>query len=102
MFRVKTQANASVYLDLNGERIHTKTLDDGYFKFSIPLQKEFGYGWMEYRVSLIHNGEEIFSKGSFIRPLKARWVSFLISTIRFWCRIRATRLRNCIFCCFGI
>jgi hypothetical protein len=70
MFRVKTQANASVYLDLNGERIHTKTLDDGYFKFSIPLQKEFGYGWMEYRVSLIHNGEEIFSKGSFIRPFE--------------------------------
>jgi phosphatidate phosphatase APP1 len=68
MFRVKTQANASVYLDLNGTRIHTKTLDDGYFKFSIPLQKEFGYGWMEYRVSLIHNDEEIFSKGSFIRP----------------------------------
>jgi phosphatidate phosphatase APP1 len=68
MFRVKTQANASVYLDLNGKRIHTKTLDDGYFKFSIPLQKEFGYGWMEYRVSLIHNKEEIFSKGSFIRP----------------------------------
>ena len=68
MFRVKTQANASVYLDLNGTRIHTKTLDDGYFKFSIPLQKEFGYGWMEYRVSLIHNDEEIFSRGSFIRP----------------------------------
>lgn len=68
MFRVKTQANASVYLDLNGTRIHTKTLDDGYFKFSIPLQKEFGYGWMEYRVSLVHNDEEISSKGSFIRP----------------------------------
>lgn len=68
MFRIKTQPNASVYLDLNGTKIHTKTLDDGYFKFSIPLQKEFGYGWMEYRVSLFHNDEEISSKGSFIRP----------------------------------
>jgi len=68
MFRVKTQANASVYLDLNGSKIHTKTLDDGYFKFSIPLRKEFGYGWIDYQVSLFHEDEEITAKGTFIRP----------------------------------
>ena len=68
MFRIKTQANASVYLELNGTKIHTKTLDDGYFKFSLPLQKEFGYGWMDYRVSLNHKNEEVSAKGSFIRP----------------------------------
>ncbi|HMI08420.1 MAG TPA: App1 family protein [Flavobacterium sp.] len=68
MFRIKTQSNADVYLELNGEKIHTKTLDDGYFKFSIPLLKEFGYGWIDYHVSIIHNKEEIIAKGSFIRP----------------------------------
>jgi len=68
MFRIKTQANADVYLELNGQKIHTRTLDDGYFKFSIPLEKEFGYGWMDYRVSTFHNQEEISAKGSFIRP----------------------------------
>lgn len=70
MFRVKTQSNADVYLELNGGKIHTKTLDDGYFKFSIPLEKEFGHGWMDYRVSIVHNGEEIVAKGSFIRPFE--------------------------------
>jgi phosphatidate phosphatase APP1 len=68
MFRIKTQANADVYLLLNEKRIHTKTLDDGYFKFSIPLEKEFAYGWMDYQVSIYHNHEEIIAKGSFIRP----------------------------------
>jgi phosphatidate phosphatase APP1 len=68
MFRIKTQANADVYLELHGKKIHTKTLDDGYFKFSIPLEKEFGYGWMDYHVNIIHNDEEIIAKGSFIRP----------------------------------
>lgn len=68
MFRIKTQANADVYLQLADRKIHTKTLDDGYFKFSIPLQKEFGYGWMDYHVSINYQGEEIISKGTFIRP----------------------------------
>ncbi len=68
MFRVKTQANADVYLDLHGKRIHTKTLEDGYFKFCIPLSKEPNYGWMDYHVSIFHDNEEIKSKGTFIRP----------------------------------
>ena len=68
MFRIKTQANADVYLELNGQKIHTKTLEDGYFKFSIPLQKEIGYGWMDYHVGTPYHNEEIVTKGSFIRP----------------------------------
>lgn len=70
MFRIKTQANADIYLELNGKKIHTKTLDDGYFKFTIPLQKEFDHGWLAYQVSMNHEGEEIVSKGSFIRPFE--------------------------------
>lgn len=68
MFRIKTKANADVYLDLEGKRIHTKALDDGYFKFCIPLKKETGYGWIDYRVSIFHGEEEITAKGSFVRP----------------------------------
>ncbi len=70
MFRIKTQSNASVYLDLNGEKIHTKTMDDGYFKFTIPLEKEVGFGWIDYRVSIFHKGEELFAKSSFMRPFE--------------------------------
>jgi phosphatidate phosphatase APP1 len=68
MFRIKTQPNADVYLNFNEQKIHTKTLDDGYFKFSIPLLKKTGYGWMDYYVSIFHNDEEITTKGTFIRP----------------------------------
>lgn len=68
MFRIKTQPNADVYLNYSDERIHTKTLDDGYFKFCIPLKKEPVYGWIDYSVSIFHGEEEIIAKGSFIRP----------------------------------
>jgi phosphatidate phosphatase APP1 len=68
MFRMKTKPNADVYLNFSGDRIHTKTLDDGYFKFCIPLKNEPLYGWVDYYVSIFHNEEEIVTKGSFIRP----------------------------------
>lgn len=68
MFRVKTIANADVYLEHNGIKIHTKSLDDGYFKFCIPLQKGLEYGWEDYYVSTFYDGEEIIEKGTYIRP----------------------------------
>lgn len=68
MFQMKTQANADVYLEWNGLKIHTKTMDDGYFKFCIPISEVSGYGWMEYSVSIFHEGEEIIEKGSYVRP----------------------------------
>jgi phosphatidate phosphatase APP1 len=70
MFMIKTKPNYDVFLDYNGTKIHTKTLDDGYFKFCIPLKNGLGYGWNNYHVSIIHNGEEIVEKGTFIRPFE--------------------------------
>jgi phosphatidate phosphatase APP1 len=70
VFQVKTIKNFDVYLKFGDSEIHTKTLDDGYFKFCIPLEKEFSFGWMEYKVSIKHENETISSTGSFIRPHK--------------------------------
>ncbi len=67
-YLLKTQANADVYLLHDGKKIHTKTLEDGYFKFCIPLTKELGYGWQEYKVSTNFQDEEVTTKGSYIRP----------------------------------
>lgn len=67
MFRISTQANADVYLHLNGKKIHTKTLDDGYFKFCIPYSEK-NTGWMDYKVSIFHEEEEIIESSSFIKP----------------------------------
>jgi len=68
MFMIKTIPNYDVYLEHNGGSIHTKTLDDGYFKFCIPLKEQLNYGWNNYHVSIIHDGEKITEQGSYIRP----------------------------------
>lgn len=73
MFRIKTQANADVFLEHNGEKIHTKTLDDGYFKFCIPLIEKSDYGWIDYNVSIFYNKEEIRETASFIKPHKGNY-----------------------------
>lgn len=71
-FRIKTIKNFDVYLKCGNQEIHTKTLDDGYFKFCIPLEKETPFGWVEYEVSIKHKTETIVEKGSFIRPHKGK------------------------------
>lgn len=73
MFRIKTQANADVYLHHEGQKIKTKSLADGYFKFCIPLQKAIGYGWVEFKVSIFYGDEEIFETGSLIRPYQGQF-----------------------------
>lgn len=70
LFRRKTQANADVYLKHNNETIHTKTLEDGYFKFCIPLDSTVEYGWIDYEVSIKNNNEILTEKASYIRPHK--------------------------------
>ncbi|MCL6461510.1 MAG: App1 family protein [Flavobacterium micromati] len=70
MFQIKTQANADVYLDYNGTKIHTKTLNDGYFKFCVPLDQNTSYGWINYQVNILHKGASISTKESYIRPHK--------------------------------
>lgn len=72
MFRIKTQANTDVYLLFRGKRIRTRSLDDGYFKFCIPLEQKTPYGWVDYQVSIEHEGSEIVEKGSFIRPYQGK------------------------------
>lgn len=68
MFRLKTKANADVYLQYNGQEIHTKTLDDGYFKFCIPTDVNENYGWANYSVSIKHEGEVITEEGTYVHP----------------------------------
>jgi phosphatidate phosphatase APP1 len=70
LFQNKTQANADVYLELNNVKIHTRTLNDGYFKFCVPLDQLSHYGWIDYQVSIIHESETIITKESYIRPHK--------------------------------
>ena len=68
MFRIKTRANAEVFLTHGSQVIRTRTLDDGYFKFCIPLKNELNFGWTDYQVHIMHEGHKITAKSSYIRP----------------------------------
>lgn len=68
MFRIATHSNADVYLEYNGEKIHTKTLDDGYFKFCIPIEENSNFGWINYSVSIFYNEKEIKETANYIKP----------------------------------
>ncbi|MDN3674611.1 App1 family protein [Flavobacterium branchiarum] len=68
LFRIKTIPNYDVYLKHGNRQIHTKTLDDGFFKFCIPLYQKTDFGWIDYEVSITHKSETITSFASFIRP----------------------------------
>jgi phosphatidate phosphatase APP1 len=70
MFQIKTQSNADVYLKYKDSKIHTKTLNDGYFKFCVPLDQDTNYGWNEYEVSIAYKNGTITTKDSYIRPHK--------------------------------
>ena len=71
-FRRKTISNADVYLHYNNKKIHTKTLKDGYFRFSIPLQTTFQdnaeSGWKKMEVELNHEGKSVKRTTEILRP----------------------------------
>lgn len=83
MYQTKTQANADVYLERKGRTIHTKTLTDGYFKFCIPINEVLGYGWLDYKVHILHEGKKSKLKQLMSVPLMGIWDLFRISTIPF-------------------
>ncbi|WP_130736004.1 App1 family protein [Flavobacterium sp. J27] len=68
LFQIKTKPNTDVFLEINGETIRTKTLEDGYFKFCIPLQDNTTFGWKKYTVFIQHKGERIVASSSYIKP----------------------------------
>lgn len=50
MFRIKPLKNVPVTLKFKDIEVTTKTLDDGYFRFTIPYTKELEPGWHPYEV----------------------------------------------------
>ena len=68
LFQVKTKSNADVYLEHDGKVIHTKTLEDGYFKFCIPIKETTHFGWKNYTIYITHKEEKIEATGSYITP----------------------------------
>ena len=68
LFQIKTKPNEDVYLEINGEIIHSKTLDDGYFKFCVPIKNTNDFGWIKYSVFIKHEEKIIRATSSYIKP----------------------------------
>ena len=52
LFTVKTVSNAKVFFQFKGMQAETRTLFDGYFRFSMPLTEELKSGWHTFSITL--------------------------------------------------
>ncbi len=52
MFRIKPLPNIEVKLNFGTLEVTTKTLEDGYFRFTVPYKRELESGWHKYQVSI--------------------------------------------------
>jgi phosphatidate phosphatase APP1 len=52
LFTLKTIANIRVVLRFGTVQAETRTLDDGYFRFQLPLDTTLKSGWHTYQVSI--------------------------------------------------
>lgn len=68
MFTIKTIGNAEVRLTFEGKQYRTKTLDDGYFQFTIPYFEDLENGWHQVFVSVEVGGKTRTREGEFIKP----------------------------------
>lgn len=73
MFAIKTVKNAEVHLELAGKKYSTKTLDDGYFQFTIPFTAPLENGWHPVKVSVQHEGILKEREGEFIKPFPGEY-----------------------------
>lgn len=73
MFNISPLNNVKVTLNFQDTEIHTKTLDDGYFRFSIPFKQELESGWHKYKVTCEADGFGIVETGEVLKPFKSKY-----------------------------
>lgn len=102
MFRIKPYPNAEVTLRFKNIEITTKTLDDGYFRFSIPFNEALESGWHTYEVFCKIYDFGIINCGEILMPFKSKLGiisdiddTFLISNSNnFFKKLHVLLLRN--------
>lgn len=72
-FNIKPISNIRVTLEFQGVVVHTKTLVDGYFRFSIPFAKELKSGWHRYQVTCQFNDFGIVETGEILKPFESKF-----------------------------
>ena len=72
MFTIDPIKNIRVNLKFKDTEVSTKTLDDGYFRFSIPYNQFLESGWHKYSVSCEMDGKGIVEQGELLKPFKSK------------------------------
>ncbi len=72
MFRIKPLRNVEVTLKFKDLEVTTKTLDDGYFRFSIPFGEELESGWHPFEVSCRIYDFGIVECSEFLKPFESK------------------------------
>ena len=72
MFTISPIKNAQITLTFKDLEVKTRTLDDGYFRFSIPFNQFLESGWHKYTVSCEVNGNGIVAQGELLKPFKSK------------------------------
>ena len=102
MFTIDPIKNVRVTLNFKDLEVSTKTLDDGYFRFSIPYNEFLESGWHKYSVSCQIDGKGIVVRGELLKPFKSKLGiisdiddTFLIShTHSFWKKLYVILTQN--------
>ncbi|MBO2545600.1 App1 family protein [Salegentibacter sp. BDJ18] len=73
MFRISPLKNKEITLKFRNTTVTTKTLDDGYFRFTIPFSEELKSGWHEYEVSCNIKDFGMIEKGELLKPHPSKY-----------------------------
>lgn len=72
MFNINPISNIRVHLHFQDLEVSTKTLDDGYFRFSVPYNEYLDSGWHKFAVSCRIGEIGIIEQGELLKPYKSK------------------------------
>ncbi|CAM3471584.1 App1 family protein [Aequorivita lipolytica] len=72
MFRIKPLENVEVKLKFRNVEVKTKTLSDGYFRFTIPYSEKLESGWHSYEVSCKIYDYGIIENSEVLKPFESK------------------------------
>jgi phosphatidate phosphatase APP1 len=72
MFRIKPLENVAVTLKFKQIEVTTKTLADGYFRFTLPLSESLESGWHPYQVSCSLYDYGIVESSELLKPFSSK------------------------------
>ncbi|AFL82486.1 hypothetical protein Aeqsu_3048 [Aequorivita sublithincola DSM 14238] len=73
MFRIKPLENVAVKLRFKNIDVFTKTLADGYFRFTIPYTEKLEPGWHSYEVSCKIYDFGIVESSELLKPFESKF-----------------------------